>query len=72
MRTVSAAVAVLALFLSLAFPLILGGVIFALFLFFPLFLLALVGVLDTVEDRTVRQHDAPLDPRGWRENSSPH
>jgi hypothetical protein len=67
MRTVSALVAVLALFLSLAFPLVLGGVIFALFLFFPLFLLALVGVLDTVEDRTVRQHDPLVDPRGWRE-----
>jgi hypothetical protein len=72
MRTVSAAVAVLALFLSLTFPLILGGVIFALFLFFPLFLLALVGVLGTVDDHTVRQHDAPTDPRGWRENASLH
>ena len=68
MRPVSALVAVLALFLSIAFPLVLGGVIFALFLFFPLFLLALVGVLDTVEDRTVRQHDPSMDPRGWREN----
>jgi hypothetical protein len=68
MRTVSALVAVLALFLSIAFPLVLGGVIFALFLFFPLFLLALVGLLDTVEDRTVRQHDPSMDPRGWREN----
>jgi hypothetical protein len=72
MRTVSAAVAVLALFLSIAFPLVLGGVIFALFLLFPLFLLALVGVLDSVEDRRVRQHDAFIDPRGWRENASPH
>jgi hypothetical protein len=68
MRTVSALVAVLALFLSIAFPLVLGGVIFALFLFFPLFLLALVGLLDTFEDRTVRQHDPSMDPRGWREN----
>jgi hypothetical protein len=67
MRTVSALVAVSALFLSIAFPLILGGVIFALFLFFPLFLLALVGLLDTVEDRTVRQHNPSVDPRGWRE-----
>jgi hypothetical protein len=57
MRTVSAAAAVLALFLAVAFPLVLGGVIFALFLFFPLFLLALAGVLDTVEDRTVARRD---------------
>ena len=68
MRTVSALAAVLALFLSIAFPLVLGGVIFALFLFFPLLLLALVGLLDTVEDRTVQQHDPSMDPRGWREN----
>jgi hypothetical protein len=67
MRTVSGLVAVSALLLSIAFPLILGGVIFALFLFFPLFLLALVGLLDTVEDRTVRQHNPSVDPRGWRE-----
>jgi hypothetical protein len=68
MRTVSATVAVLALFLSLAFPLILGGVIFALLLFFPLFLLAVAGLLDTVENRTVRQHDPPMDPSGWRDH----
>jgi hypothetical protein len=67
MRTVSALVAISALFLSITFPLILGGVIFALFLFFPLFLLALVGLLDTVDDRTVRQHNPSVDPRGWRE-----
>jgi predicted ABC-type exoprotein transport system permease subunit len=69
MRTVSALVAVSALFLSIAFPLILGGVIFALFLFLPLFLLALVGVLNTFEERTVRQHDPSVDPRGWREQA---
>jgi hypothetical protein len=67
MRTVSAAVAVLALFLSIASPLVLGGVIFALFLFFPLFLLAVAGVLDTVEDRTVSQHEPSMDPSGWRQ-----
>jgi hypothetical protein len=70
MRTVSAAVAVLALFLSFAFPLVLGGVIFALFLFFPLFLLSMAGVLDTVEDRTVRQHDPSMDPSGWRRSAA--
>jgi hypothetical protein len=67
MRTVSAAAAVLALFLAVAFPHVLGGVIFALFLFFPLFLLALAGVLDTVEDRTVARRDPSMDPSGWRE-----
>jgi hypothetical protein len=69
MRTVSAAVAVVALFLSITFPLVLGGVIFALFLFFPLFFLALAGLVDTVEDRSVRQHNPTMDPRGWREHS---
>jgi hypothetical protein len=49
------------------FPLVLGGVIFAVFLFFPLFLLALAGVLDTVEDRTVARRDPSMDPSGWRE-----
>ena len=67
MRTVSAAVAVVALFLSIAFPLVLGGVIFALFLFFPLFLLAIAGVVDTVEDRTVPRRDPSMDPSGWRD-----
>ena len=68
MRTASAAVAVLALFLSITFPLVLGGVIFALLLFFPLFLLAVAGVVNTIDDRTVRRHDPPMDPSGWREH----
>jgi hypothetical protein len=68
MRTASAAVAVFALFLSITFPLVLGGLIFALLLFFPLFLLALASVVDTVEDRSVRQKNPTMDPRGWREH----
>ena len=32
-------------------------------------LLALVGVLTGVEDRTVRQRDPAMKPRGWRDNS---
>jgi hypothetical protein len=43
-------------------------VIFALFLFFPLFLLALASLVNTVEDRSVRQHNPTMDPRGWREH----
>jgi hypothetical protein len=43
---------------------VIGGVVFAAVLF-GLFLLALVSVLAGV-DRRVRQHDPPLDPRGWR------
>jgi hypothetical protein len=39
-----------------------------LFLFFPLFLLAVAGVLDTVEGRTVAQRDPSMDPSGWREH----
>jgi hypothetical protein len=39
-----------------------------LFLTPPLFLLALVGVLDTVEDRRVPQHNPSMDPGAWREH----
>jgi hypothetical protein len=34
--------------------------------FFGLFVLALVGVLSGVDDRSVRQKDVPTDPTGWR------
>ena len=61
--------AVGALFLGVASLLVLGGVIFALFLFFPLFLLALVGVLAAVGDRTVQQHDPSVDGTRWRNGS---
>jgi len=37
--------------------------------FFGLFLLALVGVLVGVEDRTVRQHNPSLSPTEWRNGS---
>ena len=40
-----------------------------LHVFFPLFLLGLAGVLAGLEDRTVRQHDPPLNPTGWRDGS---
>jgi hypothetical protein len=60
--------AVAALFLAVATLPVLGGALFALFLF-GLFLLALVGVLGGLEDRTVRQHDPVFDPRRWRDGS---
>jgi hypothetical protein len=59
---------VAALFLTVATLPVWGGVLFALFLF-GLFLLALVGVLGGLEDRTVRQHDPVLDPARWRNGS---
>jgi hypothetical protein len=61
-------VAVAALLLTAATLPVVGGVLFALLLF-GLFLLALVGVLGGLEDRTVRQHDPVLDPRRWRNGS---
>jgi hypothetical protein len=61
-------VAVAALLLTVATLPVVGGALFALFLF-GLFLLALVGVLAGLEDRTVRQHDPVLDPKGWRKGS---
>jgi predicted membrane metal-binding protein len=38
----------------------------ALLLFFPLFLLAVLGVLTEVADRSVTQHDPPTKPMSWR------
>jgi hypothetical protein len=61
-------VAVAALFLTVATLPVMGGVLFALFLF-GLVLLALVGVLAGVEDRTVRQHNPAMNPRRWRDGS---
>jgi len=61
--------AVAALFLAAGSLLVVGGVAFALLLFFPLFLLALVGVLAGIENHTVRQHDPSMDARGWRNGS---
>jgi Na+-transporting methylmalonyl-CoA/oxaloacetate decarboxylase gamma subunit len=58
-----------ALFLTAASLLVLGGAVLALVLFFPLFLLALVGVLAGLENRTVQQHDPPMDATSWRTGS---
>jgi hypothetical protein len=69
MRTLSAAVAVMSLLAAVAFVPVIGvGALFATILFGG-FLLALVGVFSGVEDRTVRQHDPSMDPKGWRNGS---
>jgi archaellum biogenesis protein FlaJ (TadC family) len=69
MRTLSALAANVFLFLTVASLMVLGGAIFAVILFFPLVLLALVGVMAGLEDRKVRQHDASPRPREWRDGS---
>ena len=58
-----------ALSLTVGTLLVFATVIFALFLFLPLSLLGLVGVLAGIENRTVHQHDPALDPRRWRDGS---
>jgi hypothetical protein len=45
-------------------PLIIGALISLILV--GAFLLAVVGVLDGLEDHTVRQHDPSMDPKGWR------
>jgi hypothetical protein len=71
MRTLSALLAVGSLLLTAAMFPIVGAVVFALFLFFPAFLLGLVGVLATLEDQTVEQHSPAMDATGWRTGSRP-
>jgi hypothetical protein len=66
MRTLTSLVAVVCLILTVAFIPVVGGVIFSM-VFFGLFLLALVGVVGGVEDRTVRQHNPSMNPRKWRD-----
>jgi hypothetical protein len=69
MRTLSSLTAVVSLILTVVFIPIVGGVLFAM-VFFGLFLLALVGVLGGLEDRTVRQHNPSMNPREWRDGRS--
>jgi hypothetical protein len=63
---VSGVVALLSLALIVGSLIVLGGALFAPFLL-GLFLLALVGVIGGLEDRTVRQRDPSMDPRRWRD-----
>jgi hypothetical protein len=65
MKFLFSLIAVAALFGAAVLVPIYGGVLFA-FILFGLFLLALLGVIGGQENRTVRQHDAPTDPSGWR------
>ena len=68
MRIFSAFVAVASLLLTVALLPVPGGVLFAMFTF-GMFLLAMGGVFAGLEDRTVRQHEPPMNPRGWRDGS---
>lgn len=68
MKVLLTLLAIAALFGAVAFVPIYGGVLFA-FILFGLFLLALVGAIGEQENRTVRQHDWEMDPRGWRNGS---
>jgi hypothetical protein len=71
MRVLSALVAVVSLALTIAaFPIIGAGVLFALFLFFPAFMLGLVALLATLDDRTVPHHAPAMNPTGWRDSSA--
>ena len=70
MRTLTSLVATVSLLLTVASLVVMGGVVLALLLFFPLFVFALVGVLAGLEDHTVHQHDPSLHPRRWRDGSS--
>jgi hypothetical protein len=67
-RLISSVVAVGSLFLAIALVPVIGAALIVLLLF-GAFLLALVGVFSGLDDRTVRQHDAVLDGRRWREGS---
>ena len=61
-------IAVLSLLGAVAVLLVPGGVLIA-----PLLLgaalLALTGGLGGLENRTVRQHEPPMNPTGWRDGS---
>jgi hypothetical protein len=65
MRTLSALLAVGSLLLTAAMFPIIGAVLFALFLF------GLAGVLASLEDHTVEQHEPAMDPTGWRTGLRP-
>jgi len=62
----STVVAIGSLFLAVALTPVIGAALFVLLLLGQ-FLLALVGVIGGQSNRTVRQHDPSMSPRGWRE-----
>jgi hypothetical protein len=61
--------AIPALLLTVASLMVIGGAVFALLLFFPLFLLGLLRVFTEVEDRTVTQRNPSMDAKRWRNGS---
>jgi hypothetical protein len=65
MRLLSSTVAIVSLVGVVVLAPVYGAAIFMLLLF-GLFLLALVGVLSGVDDRTVEQHEPTMNARGWR------
>jgi hypothetical protein len=69
MRTLSAFIAISSLLLGIASIATLIGAVLALFVFFPLSLLGLAGVLAGLKDREVRQHNPSINATGWRDGS---
>jgi hypothetical protein len=63
MRALSPFVAVVYLALTVASLLVIGGAVFALFTYWPLFLLALIALLAGLKARTVRPRNPPVNPR---------
>ena len=61
-------IAVLSLLGAVAVMLVPGGVLIAPFLLGAA-LLALTGGLGGLENRSVRQHEPPMNPTGWRDGS---
>ena len=69
MRTLSAFIAISSLLLGIASIATLIGAVLALFVFFPLSLLGLGGVLAGLMDSEVRQHNPSMNATGWRDGS---
>ena len=70
MRPLSSLVAVGSLVLTVASLLVIGvGALFALLLFFPLFVLALLVRLAGAENRAVPQRNPSTNPTRWRDGS---
>jgi hypothetical protein len=61
-------IAVVCLLGAAASLLVPGGVLLAPVLLGAA-LLALTGALGVLENRSVRQHDPPMNPKGWRDGS---
>jgi hypothetical protein len=60
-------IAIGSLVLAVASLLVVGGAVFALALFFPLFALALAAVIARTDD-TVRQRNPSMDAKAWRDH----